>query len=584
MSLRGAGEAEAFHRQAIEGQRQVIAWGLGGQLPYIASQSPYPFHGIIDRDPAFHGRGFGGMPIHGPDILLGLDPERTLVMVTAAPAFASEIARAVAEYGKFPVVMPPDQNRLVTLNGHRRIGTPVPWPDGWPVPVTGTEWLDPAAHLATSLQRAARPSRQPSKPPGHACLSIARIATGGAERQMVYLASGLRQLGWRVSLVCALPPTSAAAAYIEMLDRHGVERHVLPTERGLWDGWDEAQLARYRPLLDMGRCLRPSVLHHLLALTAHVDAARPDLLISSTDDTNVITGMAGVLTGVPQTLMSLRSLNPSNQTKLQPTCGTFALSAAVYHRLLEHPSVRISANSHAGALSYARWIGCPPDAITVVPNIVDPAILRIDREAARTCTREILGVPAAAPLLVGVMRFTEEKKPVLFVEVAADLCREIPDLRVLLVGDGPMRPEVEAARDALGVAGRVILTGQRSDVFNLIAAGDLLLQTSRLEGMPNVVMEAQALGLPVVATAVGGTLDALAPALHPFTAPEPDRAALAARCRALLNDPQNARRLGAEAAGYVRGRTDLVELARHTLEAAGIREETSPSSMSMALA
>lgn len=584
MLLRTAEEAEALHRQAVEGRRQAIAWGMGGQLPYIASQSPYVFHGIIDRDPALWGMTFGGVPIHGPDPLRQLDPEHTLIVVTAASEFAPEIASRVAGIGNFPVVLPPDQDCLPALHTHRRGGVPVSWPDGWPVPITGTEWSDPVIHLATSLRRAARPARPLPESPGHACLSISQMATGGAERQMVYLASGLRQLGWRVSLVCRQPPVPAAAAYIAMLDRHEVEQRVLPTEREFWNGWSGERLARWRPLLDLGRCLLPAVLHHLLALADHVDRTSPDLLISFMDSTNVVTAMAGVLTGVPQTLMSLRSLNPAEKGRLQPVCGTNALSAAVYRRLLDQPSVRISANSHAGALSYARWLDCPPDVITVVPNALDPGILQVDRAMARIRSRELFGIPATAPLLVGVMRFTEEKGPLLFVEVAAELRRRIPGLRALLIGDGPMRPEVEATRDALGLGDRLILAGRRTDVFPLMATGDLLLQTSRLEGMPNVVMEAQALGLPVVATAVGGTLDALVPALHAFTAPEPDAAVLAAQCRALLDDPSKAQRLGMEAAAFARRRTDLTDLARNMLAAAGITTGADPARVPTALA
>ncbi|HHZ83762.1 MAG TPA: glycosyltransferase family 1 protein [Nitrospirales bacterium] len=123
--------------------------------------------------------------------------------------------------------------------------------------------------------------------------------------------------------------------------------------------------------------------------------------------------------------------------------------------------------------------------------------------------RKSLGVSESAALVGMVACLKPQKAPLDFVELAARVRNEIPDVRFLLVGDGDLRPDVERLVHTIGLERTVILAGWRRDVPEILNALDVFVLTSRWEGLPRVVLEAIAAGTPVVATAVDGTVEAL---------------------------------------------------------------------------
>jgi glycosyltransferase involved in cell wall biosynthesis len=112
----------------------------------------------------------------------------------------------------------------------------------------------------------------------------------------------------------------------------------------------------------------------------------------------------------------------------------------------------------------------------------------------------------------------------------------VPKLRILIAGVGHLQGEIEQAIKSLGLEERVVLLGLRSDVPALMSIASLLLLTSTHEGMPNVVMEAQVLGLPVVATRTGGTPDIVADGVTGYVRVVGDVPQLAEACIAILRD------------------------------------------------
>ncbi len=144
----------------------------------------------------------------------------------------------------------------------------------------------------------------------------------------------------------------------------------------------------------------------------------------------------------------------------------------------------------------AKWVvkwGVAEDRITVIYNVVEP----VDDVKP-------LGIPLTTPVkAVTVGRLIPLKR----VEEVIEALKDLPDLGLVVVGDGPERPRLEQIARDLGVSDRVYFAGKRSkeETLGLMAACDLLVLNSTHEGFPHVVLEAMALGLPVVATAVGGT-------------------------------------------------------------------------------
>ena len=141
---------------------------------------------------------------------------------------------------------------------------------------------------------------------------------------------------------------------------------------------------------------------------------------------------------------------------------------------------------------------------------------------------------------MAVGRFAEQKGFGLLVRAFARARAERPHLRLTLVGDGPLRPQIEAMLAAAGLGGAVELAGwqDRAGVRRALAAADALVVPSFAEGLPVVMMEAMALGRPVVATIIAGIPELARPGHDAWLVPAGDEAALAAAMVAVADSPR----------------------------------------------
>ncbi len=151
--------------------------------------------------------------------------------------------------------------------------------------------------------------------------------------------------------------------------------------------------------------------------------------------------------------------------------------------------------------------GVPHQRIAVLHNPVDELRLR---EGALPIAR----IPGPGPRFIAVGRLTRQKG---FDRLIEMIERIRPDAAITILGDGPDRGALEAQRDAQGLHGRVFLPGFAADAARYIAGADALLLPSRWEGMPNVALEALALGTPVIATPEAGGIGEIAEAAPPGT-------------------------------------------------------------------
>jgi len=192
---------------------------------------------------------------------------------------------------------------------------------------------------------------------------------------------------------------------------------------------------------------------------------------------------------------------------------------------------------------------CAPEKISVIENGIDVAAFAPSPER-RSAARAALGLPLEAWVIGAVGRFAPEKDFPLLVRAAAPLLGA--GARLVIVGDGAEMAAVRGAVDAHGVQPFVALPGPRQDVPLLMAGFDLFVLSSRMEGMPLVVLEAMAAGLPVTATAVGGLPKLISDGETGFLVPPGDTEALRARLQALRADPEAARAVGARASARAR--------------------------------
>lgn len=155
-----------------------------------------------------------------------------------------------------------------------------------------------------------------------------------------------------------------------------------------------------------------------------------------------------------------------------------------------YSDVRLACSHAAGKFMFPR------SPFEVLPNAIDVETYRFDRQA-RVRARRALGL-GDGPMVGHVGRFSEEKNHRFLIDVFTALARSRPDARLLLVGDGPLRPGIERTVTEHGLADRVLFLGDRKDVPDLYQAMDALVLPSLFEGLPMVGVEAQCAGLPMI--------------------------------------------------------------------------------------
>jgi glycosyltransferase involved in cell wall biosynthesis len=154
-------------------------------------------------------------------------------------------------------------------------------------------------------------------------------------------------------------------------------------------------------------------------------------------------------------------------------------------------------------------LGAASDKIRVIPNGVDMERFEpMDRSEARRS----LGIPITSAVLVSVGSLVPAKRHELLIEAVAQLAKQVPELKAYIIGDGPLRSQLEALRRSTHTEERVSLLGERpnTELYRWFSAADVSCLVSAREGWPNVLMESLACGTPVVATRVGGIPEIIA--------------------------------------------------------------------------
>lgn len=190
----------------------------------------------------------------------------------------------------------------------------------------------------------------------------------------------------------------------------------------------------------------------------------------------------------------------------------------------------------------ARGIGRREDYVVIRSGI------ELERfghpQVPRNETRRQLGIPVDALVIGSVTRLSEQKAPLDLVESFALAHRASPGVRFVIVGDGPMRSQVEARLKERNLADATVLTGLRRDIPELMAAFDVFTLNSLWEGLPRVLPQAMATGLPIVCTRADGSADAIVDGENGLLVPRSDPAAAAEQILRLLADPELRRRMG----------------------------------------
>lgn len=189
--------------------------------------------------------------------------------------------------------------------------------------------------------------------------------------------------------------------------------------------------------------------------------------------------------------------------------------------------------------------GIPPDKIIKIYNGIETDYYKpVGNEEMRYKIRREFAVNDSDILIASLGRLVWQKGFEYFLHAIPEILREIPDARFILVGDGPLRPELERLAVELGEGDKIIFAGYRSDVRDVLAALDIVVIPSVLEGFPMITLEAMAMAKPIVAAKIDGITEQITDGINGILTPPKDSSAIAQAIITLINNRGKAKAMG----------------------------------------
>jgi glycosyltransferase involved in cell wall biosynthesis len=280
---------------------------------------------------------------------------------------------------------------------------------------------------------------------------------------------------------------------------------ILATGDGPWLA-EQAQAASvpYHRFRFLGRAIRPiRDLHALIELTRWLRQEKPDAVHLNSAKAGIIGSIAAKLAGVPHVVYRI-----GGWTFLEPLPRWQRLAYELAERLTA-PLKDVIICVHEGDVEVARAKKIKPRKhLIAVANGIDLEVFNkelLSRDQARTA----LGIPHDVCVFGTIANFYPAKNLPNYLLACRDVCRQFPNTRIAIIGDGPERPQVELAIKSVGLENHVILVGARDQARSYLRAFDVFVLPSNKEGMSWSLLEALATGLPCIATDVGAAKNML---------------------------------------------------------------------------
>ena len=279
----------------------------------------------------------------------------------------------------------------------------------------------------------------------------------------------------------------------------------------------------------------------LPALRNIVERQRPDLVVSHSVKSHFLVWRSHLWRNCPWIAFHHGYTTTDRKMRIYNHLDRWSLPAAD----------RVVTVCHAFARELATNTGVPIANIAVQHNSIRPRPLASQSDAQ--ALRSKLGIPPDESVLLAIGRLSKEKAHLDLLAAFARLRETNRDLKykLVIVGDGPERGALEAAARSNGINDDVIFTGQENDVQPFYAAADVFVLPSHSEGSPNVLLEAMAANVPIVATNVGGVPEIVENNESAVLIPANDPKAMAAAIARVLNDRDFAGRLTTKSAALV---------------------------------
>lgn len=343
------------------------------------------------------------------------------------------------------------------------------------------------------------------------CFVMNSIVYGGVEAHVALLCGELRRAGYEPLVMC--PKLAALQRFYDELDALAVPYRYYVPQRGA--------LAKAISVIELANRLRAE----------RVDLVHVQLIFT---DGGRVPMLAARLARLPVVVTH----HAAQRASLFKRWGRRPVLALVDEFV---------AVSRANRADQIRDMGLRPERVTAIHNGIPVPEATPDRRRAHDELTSLLGLPTDAKLVGAVGRLASQKGFSLLLDAVAAIARDFEKLEVLIVGEGPLRSELEGRAARLGLGARTHFLGFRNDASALIAGFDVLAMPSLFEGLPLALVEAFAVGCPTVATAVDGIPEVIDDEVNGLLVPPGDAARLGAALGRVLCDDAFARRIGAAA-------------------------------------
>jgi glycosyltransferase involved in cell wall biosynthesis len=358
---------------------------------------------------------------------------------------------------------------------------------------------------------------------------IDHLDVGGTETQLYLLLKNMDQSRFEPVVFC-LKEKGAAGAKIEAL---GIEVKLLTIEFGF-----------------MPKIINRAGL--VLALFWQLKQRNIDVVQTYLITANIFGSMAAKIAGVKVICASERSIRNTDNHDLNDRNLVF--------KFLSRFIDIVSGNSKMVVEYLQKQVKVPENKTICIYNGIQTDI-KVNHNQN---IRHQLNVSPDGFLLGIVGRLVPQKNHAMLFKAVARIYKKQPNFKLIVIGDGPRRNELEMMVESLGLSKVISFLGNRSDVRQLLPVLDLVIQTSNFEGLPNVIMEAMSAGLPVIATDAGGTKELMVHQETGYLIPCGDENQLVKKLSELLKNPLKMQKMGSKGKAYIRQYFSINQLVEKT--------------------
>jgi len=362
---------------------------------------------------------------------------------------------------------------------------------------------------------------------------ITRLIVGGAQENTMYTAQLLDKSRFDVEIVSG-PQTGSEGSLIEEVRQRRIPLSII------------SELVRnLNPFYDLSA---------LVKLVIHIRKAKYAIVHTHSSKAGILGRLAARIAGVPVIIHTVHGWSFHGHMTQYLQCFYIFLERFTAH--FTDKLITVAASDIDKGLKEKIGSRNQYTMIRSAIPLEEYDLQKTNREEIR----QSLDIPLDAPLLGNVGRFSAQKNPFGWIKIAGEVSRRIPNCYFLMVGDGPLRQEAQNLIEAEGIQNKVIATGLRRDVTQLLSAMDVFLLTSLWEGLPRVIPQAMMMKLPIVAYRTDGTVEAIIPGETGYLCNPGDISMAANYCTQLLSDPDLCHRMGEKAKHFASLNFDLKQM------------------------